>query len=93
MVTRTHGARVKQRILEAGVALWPRASSRAIGRAVGLSHTAVLYHWNGIEGLEHAIAAHAVEIGDMRIVPVLITTKHPAAAKLTGRERSRYLAG
>lgn len=93
----THGERVKASIIEAGLALWrddpASVSARAIGQRVGLSHSAVLYHYGDAATLRSAVAAEAVRIGDAVIVPKLITAKHPAVDDMPGAERSRYLAG
>lgn len=97
-MTDTHGERVRASIVAKGLELWRAdpatpVSARAIGTALGMSHGAVLYHYSGIAGLRDALAVEAVRIGDTAIVPMLITSKHAAAAGLSSAERRRYLAG
>lgn len=93
MGTETHGARVKARILDAGLQLWPAVSARAVGREISLTHQAVLYHMGTADDLRDAVARHAVAVGDKRVVPVLITTRHPAAARLSAEQRAEFLTG
>lgn len=94
---RTHGARIRDEILAAGLALWRadpgNVSARQIGRTIGLSHASVLYHFKGVERLRAALAQEAMRIGDPVIVPMLITAKHPAAASLSEDQRRAYLDG
>lgn len=94
--TATHGERVKASILTTGLNLWrngERVTARAIGRALNMTHSAVLYHFGGADGLHDAVARHAVSVGDAIVVPQLIVAKHAAAAALGDGERRRYLAG
>lgn len=94
---RTHGERVKQAILETGLALWRvdpgSVSARRIGQILGMSHGGILYHWRTTAALKKAIAAHAVVTGCIVVVPMLIAAKHPAVKNMPGVERARYLAG
>lgn len=87
-----HGERRKAQILEAGLQLWPDVSARSIAKAVGLTHSAVLYHFTSSDALKLAIAAHAVYVQCKRVVPMLIVGQHPAAANLTSAERTGFLS-
>jgi AcrR family transcriptional regulator len=91
-----HGDRVKVSILAAGLALWRcnpgSVSARAIGQRIGMSHSAVLYHYKSSDALKTAIAAEAVRIGDKVIIPMLIASRHPAADTLNANDRRRFLA-
>lgn len=97
MVDGTHGERTKAAILAAGVRLWgetcvpPGAS--AIGKALGLTHSAVLYHFRAVAPLQDAIAAEAVRLCDAKVVPLLIASRNPAAATLSSVDRRRYMSG
>jgi AcrR family transcriptional regulator len=92
----THGQRVKADILAAGVTLWRGGAecvtARAIGRALDMTHSAVLYHFDNAAALKDAVAAHAVAVGDTVVVPLLIVSGHQTAAVLGEAERRRYLA-
>ena len=94
---RSHGERVKASILKCGLKLWrddaATVSARRIGKALDMTHSAVLYHFGGVDGLKAAIAAEAVRLGDTVIVPQLIASRHPAAASLSATDRRRFLAG
>ncbi len=89
----SHGARIKGAILSAGLALWPHVTARAVGARVGLTHSAVLYHFGTTDDLRAAVAAEAVRLGHAGIVPQLITANDPAAAGISPERRREYLAG
>lgn len=90
-----HGDRVKAEMLEVGLQLWRTHSSlvtaRAIGQRMGMTHTAVLYHWKTTGALKAAIAQHAVAVRDPVVVPMLIVERHPSVAGLTADERAAFL--
>lgn len=86
----------KAEILEIGLVLWRQdqqsVSARNIGKVIGITHAAVLYHWQSIGNLKAAIADLAVVRGDAVVVPQLIVARHPAAASLSKDQRSAFLA-
>ena len=88
----THGDRVRANIIATGLRLWPQTSARAIGRALDMSHMNVLYHFNGGDGLQAAIAAAAIEQRNSRIIRQLIANDDPAIASLSAIERFEYMA-
>jgi len=66
----------KERILQAGLKMWPYISANAIARELGLSgHAAILYHF---PKLRDAIAYHAVDVGDKRVIGYLTLEGHRA---------------
>lgn len=83
----------KKEILQAGIKAWhenPQSVTASnIGRMIGLTHAGVLYHFP--KGLKDAVAQYAMQIGDKKIVPQLIVTKHSTAKNLTSAERSKFL--
>lgn len=85
----------KDKILEVGLDLWSfdpgSVSARRIGKRLGLTHAAVLYHFGSSGALKDALAAHAVALKDAVIVPMLIAAKHPSVSVLSADERARYL--
>lgn len=92
-MTNSHGERRKASILQIGLQHWPDVSARRIAGALGMTHSAVLYHFKDIAGLRAAIAAEAVRVGDPLIVPMLIAARHPAVASMGAEQRQKYLAG
>jgi AcrR family transcriptional regulator len=93
----SHGDKIKAAILAKGLELWrvdPRAvSARAVANALGMTHGNVRYHFGTSDGMLNAIAQEAVRIKDRVIVPMLITSKHPAVEDMPDAERKRYLSG
>lgn len=83
----------RDEILKAGIKAWHESpqsvTASNIGRMIGLTHAGVLYHFP--KGLKDAVAAHAVELCDKRIVAQLIVCKHPLVKHLAGQERMKYL--
>ena len=88
-VKQSHGDKTRERILNAGVKVWPNVSLSILGRETGLTHAAISYHFP-LEQLRDRVAEHAVAIGASRVIVQLIAEKHPAVAGLSGGERSAH---
>lgn len=86
---KTHGEKTRIKILKAGVKLWPRISTTAIGKRVDITHAAVLYHFPD-NSLLDAIAEYAVENKHSRVILQLIATKHKAVKKLSVADRIKH---
>lgn len=85
------GDRTKQRILEAGVILWPEVSLSKVAKAVDLSHGTILYHFpKGV--LRDHIAEYAVKNGESRVIVQLIAECHPAISRMSAGERNAHFA-
>lgn len=95
--TTMHGERVKQQILDVGLALWREdaalVNARQIGLKLGMTHAGCLYHYGSSAALRDAVASYAVAKGDTVVVRQLIVSNHPAAAALTQQQRAAFLAG
>lgn len=87
----THSKKKKHQILVAGLAMWPDVSARAIGRAINLSHSAVLYHFGNSEALAMAIARYAIEVEASKVVVQLLASDHPSVAGMDVELRQQYL--
>lgn len=85
----SHGDKTREKILKAGVEIWPNVSLSAVARAVGLTHPAVLYHFPN-NSLENAIAEYAVKIGESKIIMFLIAYEHPAVKKMSIADRIKH---
>jgi AcrR family transcriptional regulator len=92
----THGDRTKAAILAAGLKLMrddPAAlSARRIGKALGMTHSAILYHYGTSKGLVDAIAAHAIAERCPVVTRYLVAVRHPAADALSAADRRRALS-
>lgn len=84
------GDKTKKKILFAGVKLWPDVTPSTVAAKIGMTHAAVLYHFPG-NTLKDAVAKHAVEIGESRVIVQLFVTGHKATDKLTHAERAKHL--
>ena len=81
--------KVRKSILDIGVKLWPNVTAREIARQLDMTHPNISYHFG--DKLKDAIAAHAVDIGNSRVIAQLIATKHKAVRKLSAIERQRHM--
>lgn len=90
------GNKTKLEILEMGLRLWrvdpAYVTARRIASELDVVHGTVGYHFaNRERSLRDAIAYHAVEQGDERVIAQLIIERHKAVAHLTDTQRSEYL--
>jgi AcrR family transcriptional regulator len=69
-----------------------RVTATRVASLVGITHGAVLYHFDSTDGMRDAIAAHAVWKSDTVIVPQLIAMRHPSTAHMDNVERSAYFS-
>jgi len=96
MTDLTHGQRTRATILTTGLVLWrddpATVSARKIGQRLGMTHGAILHYFANAAAMRDAIAAEAIRTGDAVVVPMLIATRHPAAATLSSGDRRRYMA-
>lgn len=87
---------MKTNILETGIRLWrvdPQyVTARRIAKELNVTHGSVLYYFNrGQVGLRDAIAYHAVEQGESRVIASLIAMNHKAAASLDETQRLEHM--
>lgn len=91
----SHGERVKLRILEMGLRLWrvnpSYVSARRIALELGLTHSAVLYHFGHTAAMIDAIAFHCVKQGDSRVIVSLIGMQHKAVAHMSDAQRLGHI--
>lgn len=85
------GEATKLLMLETGIKLWPNVTARAIGRKIGLTHSAVAYHFNDGE-LKDSVAAYAVETGNSKVIAQLIATNHKAVRKMSQADKMKHLS-
>lgn len=85
-----HGERVKERILNAGLKVWPDVTLSSVARAAGFkSHRSVSYHF-APDVLKDAIAEHAIKTGNSRVIVQLVAIGHPAIENMSPRERAKH---
>lgn len=89
MTKQTHGDKTREKILNAGVKLWPEVSLSKVAREAGLTHAAVLYHFP-MGTLKNRVAEHAIKTGDSRVIVQLIAARHPAIGKMPVGERHSH---
>lgn len=86
----TKAEKTKRAILNAGLICWPDISARRVGAECGLTHTAVLHHFPGDGALKQAVAKHAVEVEDSRVVRLLICNEDALVAHMCALEKADY---
>lgn len=83
------GQKTKEKILNAGLELWPNITLQAVSKATDLTHPGILYHFpNGT--LKEAIAEYAVETGNSKVIVQLILVEHKAVSGMSPSERDDH---
>jgi len=92
IIKQSHGDKTREKILNAGVKLWPNVTLSSVGRELELTHAAISYHFPG-DSLKSVVAEHAVTTGVSRVIVQLIAEKHPAVSTMpTGERHSHFRA-
>lgn len=78
----------RDKILDAGLKLWPNVTPTTVSKATGISQPNVFYHFP--EGLADAVAAHAVKVGDSHVIVQLMASGHAAVENLSPSDRIRH---
>lgn len=82
---------MKEKILEAGLKLWPEITYNGVARALELnSHVNVIYYFKTSKALKDAVADYAVKTGNSRVIMQLVAADHPAVARLSQADRIRH---
>lgn len=86
----------KKTIIEAGVAVWrdqgiDKLTLRSIAKLLQITHPAILYHFGTMANLKNAIAQHALQIGETKIIRYLVVTEHSSVASLTQAQKQAFL--
>ena len=89
VVKQSHGDKTREKILKAGLKIWPNVTLSNIGRETGLTHAAISYHFP-LEELRDRVAQYAVIMGESRVIVQLIAQNHPAVAHMTAGEKSAH---
>ena len=84
----------KNKILDAGIKAWKKnpdsVTASNIGRMIGITHAAVLYHFP--KGVKNAVAEYAIEKGEKKIVAQLIALGHPSTKNMTKEEKQSFMS-
>ena len=80
---------MKDKILQAGVDLWPDVTLSTVARSLGITPAGVLHHFPS-DGLKDAVAHHAVETGNSRVIVQLVALGHHSIAEMSQAERLRH---
>jgi len=82
----------RDKILDAGVALWPHVSPSSVARAMGLnSHVNVLYYFKTTQALKDAVAQHAVDTENSKVIVQLLAVDHKVVKNMRLTDRARHL--
>lgn len=86
--------KMRKKILEKGLQLWrkdaSKVSARNIARELGMSHSGVLYYFQG--DLKDRLAEYAIEKKDAKVIAQLIASSHPSVKNMDKKTRSYYLS-
>ena len=83
-------------ILDAGLKIWrdeglDKVTLRSIAEALNITHPGILYHFKTVALLKDAIAAHAVAVGETKVIRQLIVSEHESVKHFNQSERHQYL--
>ena len=81
----------RERILDAGLRLWPDVSAHGIGRIIGMSHAGILYYFKNAADLRYSVARHAVACGDSRVIRFLIAERHDVVSAMPELDRMQHM--
>lgn len=84
------GQKTREKILNIGLNLWPDVTVTNIAEKADLTYQAVIYHYPK-EKLKNAIAEHAIEVDDKKVVAQLILANHKFVRNMTSDEKTTYL--
>ena len=78
-----HGETIRRKILAAGVRLWAaggesQVTLERVALACNLTHSGVLYHFKSAGRMRHAVACHAIETDESRVIVQLQAINHRA---------------
>jgi len=79
----------KDRILDAGLKVWPDVSFSSIAREIGMTRQGVACHFS-LEDLRNAVAQRAVKTKNSKIISHLLLSDHSAVRKMPQAERLKH---
>lgn len=89
-----HGDKTRLAILDTGLKLWSlgrEPTPSAVATAMGMTRTAIHWHFNSGFKLKEALAEHAIRQGNSRVIVQLIATNHHAVGTMGDLERQTHL--
>ena len=86
-ITNVKGEQTKEEILKAGLELWPDVTPSTIARKIGITHTAVLYHFSNVK---EAVAQYAVDNDCSPVIVQMLATNHKLVKDMPAAERLRH---
>lgn len=81
------GENTRKRILESGLKLWPDVTPSSIAADLGITHAAVLYHF---ENVKDAVAQYALDSDYSPVIVQMIASNHKFTRGMKGSERLRH---
>jgi len=81
---------MKNKILDAGLRVYPNVTITRIADDLGASKPAVFYHFRADE-IKEAVEDYAVEIDDGYVIAQMITAKAEGVAHISDKEKLKYL--
>jgi len=82
----------RERILKAGLELWPDITQPAIADKVGITRQGV-NHYFPVDVLKNAIAEYAIETECSHVIVQLMAAKDPIIDKISSADRIRHFHG
>jgi hypothetical protein len=84
----------RYKILKTGLEMWEKdpssVNAHAISKNMNIVHGTVMYHFP--DGVRNAVALHAVDVGNHKVMAQLIVEGHPAVAGLNPADKKEILS-
>lgn len=85
--TNVKGEQTKEKILKAGLQLWPNVTPSTIAAKLGITHASVLYHFTNVK---EAVAQYAVDNDCSKVIVQMLATNHKLVKDMPAAERLRH---
>lgn len=77
----------KKIILETGLKLWPNVTPSSVAADLGITHAAVLYHF---DNLKEAVAKYAIETNCSHVIVQMLASGHKLVKDMPAEERLKH---
>ncbi len=81
---------MKDKILKAGLKLYPNVTITSVADMLEVSKPSVFYHYRADE-IKEAVEEHAVEIDDIQVIAMMITSMNERVDHMSNKDKLKYL--
>ena len=78
------GEKTRELILQTGLKLWPDVTPSSIAAELGITHAAVIYHFDNVKD---AVAQYALDTDYSPVIVQMLASNHKLTRSMSGAER------